>query len=209
MPKMVRDLTILIAFCGAFYLLVVFVRGDSKAADNPSNFSIDRLQGDQMIEDGNWKQAIVHFTNIVEKDQYNGLAQVKLSMAEIETLFELVEDFEKKSKSNYYSQAQHKQKWEALEERAHRCMDLQDNLLQFDYYYPIALRNMAQLHCFVGNEDKAIEYATRYVKGGSYLGGPVASDKRMRSLRHRPEFRKLQRLEQSYLPYFDRPLNMY
>lgn len=202
MPKIVRDLTILIAFCGAFYLLVVFVRGDSPGPETTSNFSIDRLEGDRMMKIGNWEQAIEHFSRLVKKDKYNGLAQANLCLANIEVLFEQGEAFEKAKRSNTYSQTQMDTQWKSLQQRAEQCIESQKGLAQFDYYRGTVSRNLAQLHCFLGNEDKAIQYARRYVKGGLHHGGPLSSDRKLRPLRNRPDFQQLLQLERSYFTYF-------
>lgn len=155
-----------------------------------------------MIDSGDWQQAIKHFSRIVEKDKYNGLAQANLSLAEIEMLFQQDQQFKEKSKANAYTQAQIIEQQAALTAQANRCIELQKTLAQFEYYRGIASRNLAQLYCFLGNEEEAIKHAERYVRHGWLLGGPLASDRRMKTIWQRPEFKRLLRIEQSYLPYF-------
>jgi hypothetical protein len=202
MPRIVRDLSILIAFCGAFYLLVVFVRGETSGAETGSNFSLDRIRGDQMIKGGNWEQAIKHFSRIVEKDKYNGLAMARLAQAKIEILFEKGNDYQKKLDTSYYSAAKLEEIWEALQDQAKQHIEEQKTLLEYEHYYPIGIRNLAQLHCFLGNDEVAVQYTRYYIRGGNYLGGPIATDPKMKRLRRREDFEKLVRLEKHYLPFF-------
>jgi tetratricopeptide (TPR) repeat protein len=202
-PKIARDVSILIAFCGAFYLLIVLVRGKTTEASTSSNFSMDRLQGDRLMEQGNWKQAIPHFTKLVEKDKYNGLAQAQLGAAEIQILNEQDTEHLQHLKKGVFSAEQLETSRTQLHKTAQRCIRTQEALIRFDQYRTLALRNLAWLNIIIGNEDKAIEFLTEYINGGSYTEGSIDFDERFDALRYREDFQQLIRIENQYSPHFE------
>jgi tetratricopeptide (TPR) repeat protein len=202
-PKIARDVSILIAFCGAFYLLIVLVRGKTTEASTSSNFSMDRLQGDRLMEQGNWKQAIPHFTKLVEKDKYNGLAQAQLSAANLQILYEQDSEHRQDARKGVLAPEQLKTSRTQLHKTAQQCIQTQQGLIRFDQYRTLALRNLAWLHVLIGNEDEAIEFLTEYINDGSYTEGSIDFDERFDALRHRDDFQQLIRIENQYSPHYE------
>ena len=191
MPKIIRDIAILIAFCGAFLLLIFFVRGESTKAATSSNFSTDRLEGDRMLRDEKWEQAIVHFSRLVEKDKYNGLAQMSLSKAAFSKLYEEGIAFTKKSEAGEYSEDAKKEISVQLRAQAIECIEIHNKLLRFERYEAEGYRNLAALNCFIGDEDEAMKFLERYVRSNSYHGGNIQFDPKLSSLWEREDFKKL------------------
>jgi len=205
MPKIARDLAILVAFCGAFYLLIIFVRGETTKAATSSNFSIDRLEGDRMIQELDWDQAIVHFTRLVEKDKYNGLAQANLSYAEIEKLFDARNEFAEKAKSSSYSKKETQVIREELLGDAQRCIEIQDKLMRFPRYYSTGLRNLAALNCFLGKHDNAMNLLYEYMDEKNPTNLSIWSDPKLDPLRSREDFQQLLILEHRSPQHFRMP----
>lgn len=203
MAKIIRDLGILLAFCGAFCLLIVFVRGDSTKAATSSNFSMDRLEGDRMMKEENWEQAIVHFARLIEKDPYNGLAQSNLIEAEVAKLYEDGADFVRNMRAETYSKDEAKAVRIQLRADAARCIEIQDRLMRFQRYRALGLRNLAALNCFLGKKDEAMTFLNQYAEEGDFIGLPIGSDPKLGSLRTREDFRKLLRIERRFLPHYD------
>ena len=191
MSKTIRDIAILIAFCSAFLLLIFFVRGESTKAATSSNFSMDRLEGDRTLKEKNWEQAIVHFTRLVEKDKYNGLAQMSLSKAAISKLYDEGLAFAKKVKAGKYTDDEEKDIAVKLRDQAVECMEIQNRLIRFERYRPEAYHNLAALHCFIGDDDEAMKALQTYVGSNSYNGGNIRFDQRLSSLWEREDFQKM------------------
>jgi len=203
MPKIVRDLSILIAFCGAFYLLIILVRGETTNASTSSNFSFDRLEGDRSFMEKDWEQAILHFQKLVEKDKYNALAQAKLTDAKMKNLYEDCVQYMKLKKQGKLSQEEQKASRSDLRETASHCIEVQYDLIRFDNYRSRALRNLACLYTFIGKRDEAIKFLTQYVEGGSYIEGSIAFDAKLAPLREREDFQQLIKVERKFLPQYD------
>ena len=201
MPKIIRDIAILIAFCGAFLLLIFFVRGESTKAASSSNFSGDRIEGDRMLREKNWEQAIVHYTRLVEKDKYNGLAQMSLSKAMISKLYEEGVAFTKKLKAGEYSDEEKKNISEQLRTQAVDCIETQNQLLRFPKYQTESYRNLAALNCFIGDDDEAMKFLRRFIRSNSYYGGTIRFDPRLSSLWEREDFQNLFAAESEYPRY--------
>ncbi len=204
MPKIVRDLAILIAFCGAFFLLVIFVRGTSTKASTASNFSNDRIQGDRMMSEGNWEKAIVHFVRLIEKDKYNAFAFKNLGDAEISDLYEQASEYFEKSRNKVYSDEEADSGRDRLLQHAARCIEIQKRLLKFDRYRGEALRDLAAISCFIGQRDQAMDYLYEYIDVGKFTGLPMWGDPKLGSLRERQDFCELTYREGHRLPSSDR-----
>ena len=191
MPKIIRDIAILIAFCCAFLLLIFLVRGESTKATTSSNFSEDRLEGDQALKEEDWKQAIVHFARLVEKDKYNGLAQMNLSKAKISKLYEEGIAFTEKVKAGDYSDDEKENIGSKLRAQAVDCIETQNQLRRFPKYQSASYCNLAALNCFIGEDDEAMKFIKKFVRSSSYRGGDVRFDPRFSSLWEREDFKNL------------------
>ncbi len=65
----------LIAFCGAFYLLTVFVsRLDASGLDDGSDFSVARQQADEFWTNRDYASAADEYEKLTEADPFNGHA---------------------------------------------------------------------------------------------------------------------------------------
>ena len=75
--KIVRDLLILVVFCGLFYGLtkgIDFVGENPVAQTEVSEFSPARIAADDAVSRGRWEDAIVELEKLIEDDPYNGHA---------------------------------------------------------------------------------------------------------------------------------------
>ena len=75
LKRLVRDTCVLIAFCGAFYLLTVFVsRLDASGLDDGSDFSVARQQADEFWTNRDYASAADEYKKLTEADPFNGHA---------------------------------------------------------------------------------------------------------------------------------------
>ena len=75
MRRFLRDTGILLAFCGAFYLLTVMVnRLDGDSGNDPSDFSPARKRANKLVHNKDWSAAKYEFKKLTEQDPFNGYA---------------------------------------------------------------------------------------------------------------------------------------
>ena len=77
--RILRDVGILIGFCGCFYLLIVVV-GELEGSDETlEDFSRDRRRADVYYRRQNWNVAADSYKRLTEEDPYNGRAWYMLA----------------------------------------------------------------------------------------------------------------------------------
>jgi len=204
MPKLVRDLLILIVFCGAFYLLIVLVRGESHKPAPASNFSQDRIEGDRMLQERNWEQAIVHFSRIVKKDKYNSLAMANICRSKTALLYQHYFDYREKSQSEDFSEDKLNALRNQIREEAADCITPLEKLAKFEHHRGAAYREIAELHSYLGNDAEAVDYLRNYVEYGDFSEVPIYGDSNFNSLHHLDEFHEVIKLERRKRGHFRR-----
>ena len=191
MPKLVRDLAILFAFCGAFYFLVVLVRGESTKPPSSSNFSRDRIEGDRLMQEENWEKAILYFERISENDKYNGLAIANICRSKIALLNQNYVEYLEKSELSSVSEDQKAAMREEVDAKAESCIEPLQKLAKFDQHKGRALRKIAAIHCFLGNDETAVDYLEKYLLTDDPYGLPIYRDATFDTLRYLDKFHDL------------------
>jgi tetratricopeptide (TPR) repeat protein len=75
LKRFIRDAGILLAFCGAFYCLTVFVgRLDGESGNDGTDFSPARKRADVYFKRKDWNSASIEFRTLTEQDPFDGNA---------------------------------------------------------------------------------------------------------------------------------------
>ena len=74
MRRFFRDAGILLAFCGAFYFLTIFVSRLDGDSGNETDFSRARKRADLHFQRKDWNSAAVEFRKLTTQDPYDGHA---------------------------------------------------------------------------------------------------------------------------------------
>lgn len=170
MKRIVRDTGILLAFCGAFYLLTVMVNrleGDTDRDD--SDFSSTRRKANELLTRKDWGAAEEAFRLLTEKDPYNGYAWECYSTCIWEIRRGKIYDFNMLDRTDLTDPAAVQQadelssEIEALNER-NKSVLLQ--LKRFARYRFTALLRLANLECDRGDHQEALDYLEEFVGRG-------------------------------------------
>jgi tetratricopeptide (TPR) repeat protein len=186
--RIVRDLSVLLMFCGAFYAVVVFVNNfqaaEKKAA--AEDFSAERLVAEEAAAVKDWDLTQVNLELIIDRDPHDGRAQYLLA----KTVFLQLVDAEEKLKAlGVPSPAPSGSSEEAVEQLEANAENLPasdevialeaeiDRLLerglkeferahQFLRYRVDAMEYLAKIHVTMGQEEEALGYLKAFVDAG-------------------------------------------
>jgi len=161
-----RDTGILLAFCGAFYLLIVLVgRLDGDSGSDSSEFSPVRKRADKYVAKKDWGSAIKEYEKLIEQDPYNGHAWYRLGSLLLRTrtdaMFELSSLEEEGAGTRAANDASKR-----IENSSARAYEVLSELTRFARYRRDALIQLAILECDRGEHDAALDYLEEFIGRG-------------------------------------------
>ncbi|MFK7766571.1 MAG: hypothetical protein AB8B55_05070 [Mariniblastus sp.] len=93
LKRLFRDTCVLVAFCGAFYLLTVFVsRLDGDGINDGSDFSVPRRKADYLWKKRDYPNAAVEYQKLTTADPFNGHAWNAYAMCYYNLRSDLISD---------------------------------------------------------------------------------------------------------------------
>lgn len=195
MKRIARDMLVVVAFCGAFYLLTKLVGDSTSANASLSNFSQERLDGDQSMEAKDWPRAIESFRKVVERDPYNGRARHYLAEAAMRQQSKNFKAYRKKVLELEGDVEKLEQLNKAMRSEIEACIELQKEQLPFHKYRRYGLTNLLFLQCNLGDRKAALQALQDYVSNVERYRPGLSRDPRLSLLAREPEFIRFYRLD--------------
>ncbi len=167
LKRFFRDTGILLAFCGAFYLLTVLVnRLEGDAESDASDYSPARKRANVLVINKDWPSARIEFQKLMEQDPLNGYAWDGYASCLWEIRRSAIQDWNELSRSKPLSA-------ELSDERDQQIADLDNQTRQallkvrkFARYRYSALLRLAALECDQGNYDDAMDFLEEFIGRG-------------------------------------------
>lgn len=163
----VRDVTVLVAFCGAFYLLITFVnRLDGETSKEASDFSAAREQADSAAEDKDWDSAADEYRKLTTQDPFNGYAWDRYASSYYTMRFAALKELEDLELAGEQDDA----KLEAVRQRivsnGDRSRELLLKVREFARFRGGALLRLAVIATYRDDYDKALDLLQEFVDTG-------------------------------------------
>ncbi len=166
MKRFIRDAGILLTFCGAFYLVIVFVsRLDGDSNSDANEFSPVRKRADAFVENKDWDSAIAEYQKLTRLDPYNGHAWQELTglIWEVRRVaifdWNLLEAEERES-------AKGKEISQKIKDTSDRVFKTLMEVSKFARYRSYALFRLAILESDRSNYDEALDHLEEFVGRG-------------------------------------------
>jgi len=190
MSRLIRDVLILVMFCGAFYMLTMFVGADDKFSAERSNFSRDRLLADEYFDNEQWEEAIEHYDQLLLEDPFNELAIVRKARADLKVTQQRLRELKERKSSASGNQGLVERIDSEMDQTVSASVALQEEILDSHHYRILGLRNIVILHCLADDKPAAIDalkaYASEDLDTVRY--SPLSADRRLRVLWEEPEY---------------------
>ena len=175
MKRFFRDTGILLAFCGAFYVLILMVGGlDGDSNTDASEFSPLRIRADRFEDKNDWGSAIIEFEKLTEVDPYNGYAWNRLGSLLLKTKRDAIGQWDELDSNQRESTAAIEIS-KRIEETTNRTAGVFDELSKFARYRPYALLQLAVLECDRNNHDEALDKLEEFVARGYTTGNGLSN----------------------------------
>lgn len=213
MNRIVRDVLILIAFCGSFYMLTRFAGSQENSIGGRSNFSAARLRADESARDGNWESAITNYDKLLEEDPTNTLAMYRRGAVNLNRVTRIVRDLGKRRRT-----AKKEQDDDLVDQIESEISMLTDDaiahekkLLQSPRYRTAATRHLMVLYCFAGDKTSALDLLEECFSDDMLVKQAnqnlLLLDPRLEILRDEPRFQNLCRrhLDSSRARWYGEP----
>ena len=156
------DSTVLVAFCGCFYLFTLFVAQlDGKDVDD-KDFSAARLEADQTLKDDDWVAANESFKQLVEEDPYNGRATYILATSYYMIATDAIKKREELKEEGLETDFEALDK--TIEENIEKSKEVFLRARGFARYRNGALLRLAVMECRQGNEEAALGHLNEFVE---------------------------------------------
>ena len=166
MKRFFRDTGILLAFCGAFYLLTVLVsRIEGESTTDATDFSPVRKRANVLFYDKDWPAAQIEFKKLTEQDPFNGYAWDGYSRCLWEVRRAAIVDLVKLAGTNPPS-SENIELDPKIAGLTEQTTEVLLNVKKFARYRSSALLRLAALECDRGNYDEAMDFLEEFVGRG-------------------------------------------
>jgi tetratricopeptide (TPR) repeat protein len=161
-----RDTGILLAFCGAFYVLILLVGGlDGETSSDANEFSPMRVSAEKFADKKDWGSAIKEFEKLTEADPQNGYAWKRLGLLILKTRRDALYE-EGELDSNQLQSATATEISKRIENNTLRAINVMDELSKFARHRPYALLQLAVLETYRNNHDEALDHLEEFLGRG-------------------------------------------
>ena len=168
--RVVRDLIVLLIFCGTFYVSTLVVgHFEEKEKPQPNNFSASRIEGDECVRVANWEDAVPIFKKLTEEDPFNGYAQFRLSSSYRFIWQGIVQKINKEKESGNSAEQtlkdleQQRQFFEKL------ALESNEKTSEFLRYRGPALYQLAMIYASRNEFEKALTLLDEFVNDGNWV----------------------------------------
>lgn len=162
--RFLRDVTVLVAFCGAFYLLITFVnRLDGKSAKEASDFSVAREEADALSQQEDWTAAAEEYRKLTEQDPYNGYAWERYASSFYTMRFAALKELEAMEVSGESDPVKLEEVRRRITENGDKSYEILLNVREFARFRGGALLRMAVIDAYRENYDHALELLQEFV----------------------------------------------
>lgn len=167
MKRFFRDTGILLAFCGAFYLLTVLVsRLEGDSATDATDFSPVRKRANRLVNNKDWPAAKVEFKKLTEQDPLNGFAWDGYATCLWETRRVAINELHDLAKSNSTQSGYKNVLDQQIADLNDQTREVLLRVKKFARYRYSALLRLAALECDRGNYDEAMDFLEEFVGRG-------------------------------------------
>jgi len=184
LKRFIRDFTVLLGFCGAFYLLTVLMsRLDKEPADS-TDFSQARKRADVSMRTRDWTSASADFLALAKQDPYNGHAwyrcassfnaQRNLVYQSIQTALADLNEAQESDTSEEESEETLKELQADLDRLGAQAKEAFSKAKQFARYRADSLLNLAAIESYEGNNAASLGYLEQFVNNGNYTARGLA-----------------------------------
>jgi hypothetical protein len=155
------DAGVLVAFCGCFYLLTLFVSQlDGKDVDD-KDFSVNRIEADLTLKNEDWAAANASFQKLVDDDPYNGRATFILATSHYMLALEAMKKREELKKTG--EETNFEELDQTIQENTEKSKEVYLRARGFARYRNGALLRLAVMECRQDNEEAAMEHLSDFV----------------------------------------------
>lgn len=166
--RVLRDLLVLVAFCGSFLLFIYLVGGlDGNGDDDSVDFSQNRVVADTAVEKKDWETALANLKAIIDRDPYDGRAQFEYARIYYRlrgvALVKLSEFAISEVRNREYRAVE-----EELKINSQRATEELLKAKDHARYRGRALLWLAVIACDDGDFEAALKYLEEFVDAGNY-----------------------------------------
>lgn len=167
--RIVRDVLVLLGFCGAFLVLVLlFGNLDASDADDMVDFSASRLKADQSKKKKDWESAKTSLKTLIDRDPFDGRAQFEYASTLYKQRSNLIDKLDELAEAGDTESA------EVIKLRADLAKYNESSILelskakQFARYRGRSLVFLAVVEVERGEFDSSLDYLELFVDAGNY-----------------------------------------
>lgn len=165
--RLLRDVTVLIAFCGAFYLLITFVnRLDADSNDEVSDFSVAREEADTLAKGENWESAADEYLKLTKQDPYNGYAWERYAASYYALRFQALKELDTLKQVGVEDPARLDAVREKVKQNGDKSYQIFSKVREFARFRGGALLRMAVIDSYRGNNEEALDLLEEFVDAG-------------------------------------------
>lgn len=167
--RIVRDVLVLLGFCGAFLVLVLlFGTLDASDADDMVDFSASRLKADQSKQKKDWESAKTSLKTLIDRDPFDGRAQFEYASTLYKQRSILVDELDELAEEgDTESAAVMKLRADLAKYNDASILEL-SKAKEFARYRGRSLVFLAVVEVERGEFDNALEYLKLFVDAGNY-----------------------------------------
>ncbi|MEM7454597.1 MAG: hypothetical protein AAF456_09635 [Planctomycetota bacterium] len=193
--KLIRDLLILVVFCGAFYGLTrgIDLMGDQPAVQaEVTEYSAARIAADDAVSRGRWEDAIVELDKLIVDDPFNGHAWYTLGEQHAALVYHYRRNY-RTAVNRGRSQDRLDMYLELIEEHTGPAIAAFERAMDFARFRNLSRVNLAHLYNVEDRDDEAIAMLRAAMEEGFSVNGGLRRN--FFSLRSHPEFEELREIE--------------
>jgi tetratricopeptide (TPR) repeat protein len=162
--RFLRDVTVLVAFCGAFYLLITFVnRLDGESSNEASDFSVAREAADSLAQEEDWTAAAEEYRKLTLQDPFNGYAWERYASSFYTMRFAAVKELEALEVSVDSDPVKLEEARKRIAVNGDKAYEILIKVREFARFRGGALLRMAVIDTYRENYDLALEMLQEFV----------------------------------------------
>ena len=199
MKRILRDVTLLLAFCAAFYGITVLINwlGARSSPVQAEEFSFDRRKADQFVAQRDWAKAAIYFENLTREDPFNGHAWYWLGFSHYSQQFPFFQRINRELRKSEPDQQKIDEWKRQAEVFGRQAIPAFERAVDFARYRNLARFRLARIHAYYGETDRALEYLREAVDDNFHctFRGGLRSVMEFQEMRDLSEFQAIVKTE--------------
>lgn len=166
--RLFRDVAVLVAFCGAFYLLITFVsRLDGETSEEITDFSVAREQADTLAKAKDWNAAAEEYRKLTIEDPFNGYAWERYAASYYTMRFAALKELEALEKTDEQDRAKIEDVRSRIAMNGDKSYEILKKVREFARFRGGALLRMAVIDTHRENYEHSLDLLQEFVDNGN------------------------------------------